>query len=173
MKERETRECFRAVTPDPGCRRDKRQGYGTIRRRDAAPLYFPISLIPLGLSSTHRTPPCRSREIGEGLSWKNDFTGIAQGVASSVETMGESGTSFRESWAQRLTEADTVTESDVISLYADFRPEIAERETSSLDFPKAPWAGRAASPWLSRRRVLPWSVLRSDPASPRRTIRTW
>ena len=68
MKERETRECFRAVTPDPGCRRDKRQGYGTIRRRDAAPLYFPISLIPLGLSSTHRTPPCRSREIGEDKS---------------------------------------------------------------------------------------------------------
>ena len=63
--------------------------------------------------------------IGVGLSWKNDFTGIAQGVASSVENMGETGKSFRESWAQRLTAADTVTESDVIRLYADFRPEIA------------------------------------------------
>ena len=56
--------------------------------------------------------------IGLGLSWKNDFTGIAQGVASSVENMGETGKSFRESWAQRLADADTVTESDIISLYA-------------------------------------------------------
>ena len=68
--------------------------------------------------------------IGVGLSWKNDFTGIAQGVASNVENMGETGKSFRESWAQRLTAADTVTESDVIRLYADFRPEIAARASS-------------------------------------------
>ena len=68
--------------------------------------------------------------IGLGLSWKNDFTGIAEGVASSVESMGETGKSFRESWGQRLTDADTVTESDVISLYANFRPEIAARASS-------------------------------------------
>ena len=47
--------------------------------------------------------------IGLGLSWKNDFTGIAQDIASNVEHMGETGKSFRESWSQRLTEADTVT----------------------------------------------------------------
>ena len=68
--------------------------------------------------------------IGVGLSWKNDFTGIAQGVASSVENMGETGKSFRESWKQRLTEADTVTENDIISLYQDFRPEVAARASS-------------------------------------------
>ena len=65
--------------------------------------------------------------IGLGLSWKNDFTGIAQDIASNVEHMGETGKSFRESWSQRLTEADTVTENDLISLYAGFRPEIAAR----------------------------------------------
>ena len=65
--------------------------------------------------------------IGVGLSWKNDFTGIAQGVASSVENMGETGLSFRESWRQRLSDADTVTENDIISLYQDLRPEIAAR----------------------------------------------
>ena len=37
--------------------------------------------------------------IGLGLSWKNDFTGIPRGIASSVENMGETGKSFRESWA--------------------------------------------------------------------------
>ena len=65
--------------------------------------------------------------IGLGLSWKNDFTGIAQGVASNVENMGETGKSFRESWSQCLTDADTVTESDVINLYQNLRPEIAAR----------------------------------------------
>ena len=65
-----------------------------------------------------------------GLSWKNDFTGIAQGVAGAVENMGETGKSFRESWAQRLTDADTVTESDVMGLYGDFRPEVAARASS-------------------------------------------
>ena len=34
-------------------------------------------------------------------------------------------------------------------------------------FPRPPWAGRAVSPWLWQRRVLPWSVLRSGPARPR------
>ena len=62
--------------------------------------------------------------IGMGLSWKNEFTGIPQRVVSNVENMGETGKSFRESWSQRLTDADTVTESDILSLYADYRPEI-------------------------------------------------
>ena len=44
--------------------------------------------------------------------------------------MGETGKSFRESWSQRLTEADTVTENDIISLYQDFRPEVAARASS-------------------------------------------
>ena len=65
--------------------------------------------------------------IGVGLSWKNDFTGVAGELASSVEQMGETGKSFRESWKQRLTDADTVTESDILSLYADYRPEIAAK----------------------------------------------
>ena len=48
--------------------------------------------------------------IGLGLSWKNDFTGIAHDMASNVAHMGDSGKSFRESWSQRLTAADTVSE---------------------------------------------------------------
>ena len=68
--------------------------------------------------------------IGLGLSWKNDFTGIAQGVASSVENMGETGKSFRESWAQRLTDADTVSETDILDLYANYRPELGAAATN-------------------------------------------
>ena len=65
--------------------------------------------------------------IGLGLSWKNDFTGIPRGIASSVENMGETGKSFRESWAQRLTAADTVSEADILNLFQGSRPEIAAR----------------------------------------------
>ena len=68
--------------------------------------------------------------IGVGLSWKNDFTGVAADVAGAVEQMGETGKSFRESWAQRLTDADTVAESDILDLFASYRPEIAARASS-------------------------------------------
>ena len=65
--------------------------------------------------------------IGLGLSWKNDFTGIAQDIASNVEHMGDSGKSFRESWSQRLTAADTVSETDILNLFQNTSPEIAAR----------------------------------------------
>ena len=62
--------------------------------------------------------------LGTGLSWKDDFTGIAAELASSVEAMGETGKSFRESWRGRLSAADTVTESDIMALFGDYRPEV-------------------------------------------------
>ncbi len=65
--------------------------------------------------------------IGIGLSWKNDFSGVAAEVAGAVENMGETGKSFRESWAQRLTDADTVSETHILNLYQGDRPEIAAR----------------------------------------------
>ena len=71
-----------------------------------------------------------TRFIGIGLSWKNDFTGIAQGIASNVENMGDTGKSFRESWKQRLTAADTVSETDILNLFQGSRPEIAARASA-------------------------------------------
>ena len=68
--------------------------------------------------------------IGVGLSWKSDFTGVAAELADSVEQMGETGKSFTQSWRSRLTAADTVTESDILTLYDDYRPEIAAQAAS-------------------------------------------
>ena len=68
-----------------------------------------------------------TRFISDGLSWKDDFTGVAAELASSVEQMGETGKSFTESWRSRLTAADTVTENDILDLYDTQRPEVAER----------------------------------------------
>ena len=68
--------------------------------------------------------------LGSGLAWKDDFTGVAGELASSVEQMGETGKSFAESWRSRLDAADTVAESDILDLYADYRPEVAAKALS-------------------------------------------
>ena len=68
--------------------------------------------------------------IGVGLSWKDDFTGVAAELADSVEQMGDSGKSFTQSWRSRLSAADTVTESDILSLYGDDRPELGAQAAS-------------------------------------------
>ena len=68
--------------------------------------------------------------IGVGLSWKNDFTGVAAELADSVEQMGETGKSFTQSWRTRLSAADTVTESDILGLYGNYRPEIGAKAAS-------------------------------------------
>ena len=68
-----------------------------------------------------------ARLIGTGLSWKNEFTGVAADLAGAVEQMGENGKSFRESWTNRLTAADTVTETDILDLYDGAPPEVTQR----------------------------------------------
>lgn len=65
--------------------------------------------------------------LGVGLAWKDEFTGVAGELASSVEQMGETGKSFAESWRSRLDAADTVAESDILDLYAGYRPEVAAK----------------------------------------------
>ena len=68
--------------------------------------------------------------IGVGLSWKDDFTGVAAELADSVEQMGQTGKSFTQSWRSRLAAADTVTESDILSLYGNYRPELGAQAAS-------------------------------------------
>ena len=68
--------------------------------------------------------------IGLGLSWKNEFTGIAHDMASNVANMGDSGKSFRESWKDRLTASDTVSETDFLNLFENSSPEIAARASA-------------------------------------------
>ena len=40
--------------------------------------------------------------IGNGISWKNEFTGVAGEFVSSIEQLGETGTSFTDSWRSRI-----------------------------------------------------------------------
>ena len=70
--------------------------------------------------------------IGVGLSWKNDFTGVAGELAGAVEQLGESGTSFTDAWRDRLTASNTITESDFLSLYAGQSPEVGSGGVTGL-----------------------------------------
>ena len=65
--------------------------------------------------------------IGNGISWKNEFTGVAGEFVSSIEQLGETGTSFTDSWRSRIQGSNTVSETDVLNLYADHHPEVAAR----------------------------------------------
>ena len=64
--------------------------------------------------------------IGTGMSWKSDFTGTAGELANAVEQMSD-GTSITQAMRTRLQTADTTTESDILTAYADFPPELATK----------------------------------------------
>ena len=65
--------------------------------------------------------------LGTGLAWKNEFTGVAGEFVSSIEQLGETGTSFTDSWRNRIQNSHTVSETDVLALYTDHHPEIGAR----------------------------------------------
>ena len=58
-----------------------------------------------------------TRMIGAALTWKNAFTGSAAQIANGIEAMA-AGTSLTQTWQGRLTAADTVTETEVLNLFA-------------------------------------------------------
>ena len=63
MKERENRECFRAVAHDPGCRRDKEGGtarFGEEMRHRSIPLSLLFRCVCLLLIGLPRADPGRS-----------------------------------------------------------------------------------------------------------------
>ena len=62
--------------------------------------------------------------IGTGMSWKSDFTGAAGDLATAVEQLSD-GTSITQAMRTKLQDADTTTESDILSAYSDFPVELA------------------------------------------------
>ena len=64
--------------------------------------------------------------IGTGMAWKSDFTGGAGELATAVEGLRD-GTSFTNTWRTKLQQADTTTEQDILTTYADFPVELATR----------------------------------------------
>ena len=64
--------------------------------------------------------------IGTGMSWKSDFTGLPAELASSVEQMSD-GISLTQAMRTRLQQADTTSESDVLTTYSVFPAELATK----------------------------------------------
>ena len=64
--------------------------------------------------------------INTGMAWKSDFTGMPGELADAVEQLGD-GTSITDAMRPRLQAADTTTETDILTAYADFPPELATR----------------------------------------------
>ena len=64
--------------------------------------------------------------VGSGMSWKSDFTGAAAELATAVEQLSD-GTSITQAMRTRLQVADTTTETDILTAYADFPPELATK----------------------------------------------
>ena len=58
-----------------------------------------------------------TRMIGAALTWKTAFTGSAAQIANGIEAMA-AGTSLTQTWQGRLRAANTVTETEVLDLYA-------------------------------------------------------
>ena len=64
--------------------------------------------------------------INTGMTWKSDFTGLPGELADAVEQLGD-GTSITDAMRPRLQAADTTTETDILTAYADFPPELATK----------------------------------------------
>ena len=70
--------------------------------------------------------------IGDGISWKNEFAGVAGEFVSSIEQLGETGTSFTDSWRGRIQGSNTVSETDVLNLYANQHPDVGVRASQGF-----------------------------------------
>ena len=87
----------------------KEQALGTSRARS-----------PIRSPNWHRLP---TKFIGIGLSWKNDFTGIPRRIAVQRREHGRDGQELSGIVeADRLTAADTVSETDILNLYQIHSP---------------------------------------------------
>ena len=61
--------------------------------------------------------------VNTGMTWKSDFTGLPGELANAVEQLGD-GTSITQAMRTRLQAADTTSEADILTAYADFPAEL-------------------------------------------------
>lgn len=69
--------------------------------------------------------------VGTGLTWKSDFAGTAGELVTAVEGFSTTGTSMTTHWRDRLTTADTTSEQDVLTAYANLPLRLAEQAAAN------------------------------------------
>ena len=83
--------------------------------------------------------------VGTGLTWRDDFVNTdAAGLVDALDRFSTEGTPLTDHWRDRLTEADTVTEADVIAEYADLPVSLAEQAAANYRTRRARGAQRTA-----------------------------
>ncbi len=87
--------------------------------------------------------------VRNGLSWRSDFTGPAQGTVDAVRRFGRGG-SFTDLWRSAHGTADRVSEADILALYRNLPPQAATRAAEDY---------RRAREAADRQRVLDYAAL--------------
>ena len=87
--------------------------------------------------------------VRNGLSWRSDFTGPAQGTVDAVRRFGTGG-SFTDLWRSAHGTADRVSETDILALYRNLPPRAATRAAEDY---------RRAREAADRQRVLDYAAL--------------
>ena len=68
--------------------------------------------------------------VADTMSWGSEFTGDARRTFDAARDFGRNARSLREGWRSRLSEADQVGEADILDIYRNLPPELAQK---SLD----------------------------------------
>ena len=87
--------------------------------------------------------------VRNGLPWRSDFTGPAQGTVDAVRRFGTGG-SFTDLWRAAHGTADRVSEADILALYRNLPPQAATRAARNY---------RDARGAADRQRVLDYAAL--------------
>ena len=65
--------------------------------------------------------------VGDAMNWGGEFRGEARKTFDAAKRFAKDGRSLREGWHGRLSEADQVSESDILTIYRDLSPQVAEK----------------------------------------------
>ncbi len=87
--------------------------------------------------------------VRNGVAWRSDFTGTAQGTVDAVRRFGTGG-SFTDLWRAAHGTADRVSEAGILSLYRNLPPQAATRAAEDY---------RRAREAADRQRVLDYAAL--------------
>ena len=69
--------------------------------------------------------------VGTGLTWRNDFANTdAADLVDALDLFSNDGTPLTDHWRDRMTQAGTVTEQDVLAQYAQLPAPMAQRATA-------------------------------------------
>ena len=83
--------------------------------------------------------------VGTGLTWREDFADTdTTALVDALDLFSNNGTPLTDHWRGRMTEADTVSEHDVVSQYADLPVSLASRAAANYRRRRARGAQRTA-----------------------------